>query len=65
MSLIRDIDTQPTKRRVVAAIATLCRELGGRVVAEGVETGAELTVLIEDGDRPDSGIPAREARARL
>ena len=29
MSLIRDIDRHPTKRRVVAAIANLCRELGG------------------------------------
>lgn len=49
MSLIRDLDKQPKKRRVVAAIATLCRELGGKVVAEGVETEAELNVLIESG----------------
>ena len=45
MSLIRDLDRHPTKRRVVGAIATLCRELGGRVVAEGVETGAELDAV--------------------
>ena len=49
MSLIRDIDKHPTKRRVVAAIATLCRELGGRVVAEGVETVAERQVVEDAG----------------
>lgn len=49
MSLIRDLDKQPKKRRVVAAIATLCRELGGKVVAEGVETEAEMKVLIDAG----------------
>jgi EAL domain-containing protein (putative c-di-GMP-specific phosphodiesterase class I) len=49
MSLIRDIEKHPTKRRVVAAIATLCRELGGRVVAEGVETTAERQVITDSG----------------
>jgi len=49
MSLIRDLDKQPKKRRVVAAIATLCRELGGKVVAEGVETPAERAVITESG----------------
>lgn len=49
MSLVRDIDKQPKKRRVVAAIATLCRELGGKVVAEGVETEAERAVCVDSG----------------
>ncbi|MDB4957385.1 MAG: hypothetical protein JWO36_4954 [Myxococcales bacterium] len=49
MSLIRDIDRHPTKRRVVGAIATMCRELGSRVVAEGVETPAERETCIEAG----------------
>lgn len=49
MSLVRDIDRHGTKRRVVTAIASLCRELGGRVVAEGVETVAERDVVIEAG----------------
>jgi EAL domain-containing protein (putative c-di-GMP-specific phosphodiesterase class I) len=49
MSLIRDIDRHPTKRRVVTAIAALCRELGGRVVAEGVETEAERDVVVDAG----------------
>ncbi len=49
MSLVRDIDRHPTKRRVVGAIATLCRELGSRVVAEGVETRAELEAITSAG----------------
>ena len=49
MSLIRDIDVHATKRRVVGAITTLCRELGSRVVAEGVETASELAAVREVG----------------
>jgi len=49
MSLVRDIHEHPTKRRVVAAIAMLCKELGGRVVAEGVETREELDVIVDAG----------------
>ncbi|HEY4059855.1 MAG TPA: EAL domain-containing protein [Kofleriaceae bacterium] len=49
MSLVRDLDRHPTKRRVVGAIATLCRELGGKVVGEGVETREELDTLAELG----------------
>ena len=49
MSLVRDVDRHPTKRRVVGAIATLCRELGSRVVAEGVETQTEFRALQDAG----------------
>lgn len=49
MSLIRDVHRQPAKRRVVGALATLIRELGGKVVAEGVETQAEHEALIDAG----------------
>ena len=49
MSLVRDLERHPAKRRVVGAIATLCRELGSRVVAEGVETRAELDAVIASG----------------
>jgi EAL domain-containing protein (putative c-di-GMP-specific phosphodiesterase class I)/FixJ family two-component response regulator len=45
MSLVRDLHLHPTKRRVVGAIATLCRELGSQVVAEGVETEPERETL--------------------
>jgi EAL domain-containing protein (putative c-di-GMP-specific phosphodiesterase class I)/CheY-like chemotaxis protein len=46
MGLVRDIATNPTKRRIVAATAGLCRELGSQVVAEGVETAEERDFLI-------------------
>ncbi|HEY0190185.1 MAG TPA: EAL domain-containing protein [Kofleriaceae bacterium] len=63
MSLVRDIDRHPTKRRVVGAIATLCRELGSRVVAEGVETREELTTVREAGiDLVQGYLLARPAR---
>jgi EAL domain-containing protein (putative c-di-GMP-specific phosphodiesterase class I) len=47
MSLVRDIHRHNAKRRVVGAIATLVRELGGRTVAEGVETAAERDTLLD------------------
>jgi EAL domain-containing protein (putative c-di-GMP-specific phosphodiesterase class I) len=49
MSLVRSIDQHPVKQRVVAAIANLCRELGSRVVAEGVETQSELDAVMSAG----------------
>ncbi len=49
MSLIRGIENAPTKRRMVHALASLCRELGTPLVAEGVETQTELDILIDLG----------------
>ena len=49
MSLIRGIERTPTKRRMVHALASLCRELGTPLVAEGVETKTELDVLVDLG----------------
>jgi EAL domain-containing protein (putative c-di-GMP-specific phosphodiesterase class I) len=66
MSLIRGIDRAPTKRKMVRALADLCRELGIPLVAEGVETQAELSALVELGAdwfqgfyfaRPDYPLP--------
>lgn len=49
MSLIRDIDKHATKRKLVASMASLCRDLGIVIVAEGVETVAELRAVTELG----------------
>jgi EAL domain-containing protein (putative c-di-GMP-specific phosphodiesterase class I) len=49
MSLIRGIEAVPMKRKLVRAMATLCRELDARLIAEGVETEAERDTLIELG----------------
>jgi EAL domain-containing protein (putative c-di-GMP-specific phosphodiesterase class I)/CheY-like chemotaxis protein len=48
-SLIRDLDHHPTKRKLVASITELCRDLGILVVAEGIETAAERDVVLEIG----------------
>lgn len=49
MSLIRDVHLSPTQQKVIRAITDLCRDLGMKVVAEGVETVDERDVLIESG----------------
>jgi EAL domain-containing protein (putative c-di-GMP-specific phosphodiesterase class I) len=49
MSLVRGVDGDPTRRRLVRAIAELSEELGIRTVAEGVETEAERNALREIG----------------
>jgi EAL domain-containing protein (putative c-di-GMP-specific phosphodiesterase class I) len=66
MSLVRDIDRHPLKLRVVKAIANLCRELGSRVVAEGIETEAECTACVDAGvDLLQGYLFARPAREFL
>jgi EAL domain-containing protein (putative c-di-GMP-specific phosphodiesterase class I) len=49
MSLVRDIDRQPTCRHVVRSLTELCGKLRSLVVAEGVETAAERDTLVAMG----------------
>ena len=49
MTLVRDVETSPTKQKVVRSITTLCADMGMEVVAEGVETTEELEALRELG----------------
>lgn len=49
MSLVRHIDASSIKRRLVASMVAVCRDMGLQVIAEGVETDAELGTLIELG----------------
>jgi EAL domain-containing protein (putative c-di-GMP-specific phosphodiesterase class I) len=44
-SLIRQIDTRRQSRALAAALVRFAQETGCRIVAEGVETQAELDVL--------------------
>lgn len=49
MFLVRDIHRSVTKRRVVEHLTRLSQDMGTKVVAEGVETRAELETLLEIG----------------
>jgi len=49
MSLVRGIDDDPTKRKLVAMLAASCRDLGMLMIAEGVETTDERDVLVRIG----------------
>jgi EAL domain-containing protein (putative c-di-GMP-specific phosphodiesterase class I)/signal transduction histidine kinase len=45
MTLVRDIDSNPVKQKLVGSMTQLSRDLGLEIVAEGVETAAERDVL--------------------
>jgi EAL domain-containing protein (putative c-di-GMP-specific phosphodiesterase class I) len=49
MHLVRGIDTSPTRQVIVAGILGIARQLDINVMAEGVETEAELKVLMAAG----------------
>ncbi len=46
MALVRGIDTELNKQRLVRALIALCQEMGAFVVVEGVETNAERDTLL-------------------
>jgi EAL domain-containing protein (putative c-di-GMP-specific phosphodiesterase class I) len=49
ISLVRNIDTDHSRRALARALTTFARDIGSIVSAEGVETAAELEVLRELG----------------
>jgi EAL domain-containing protein (putative c-di-GMP-specific phosphodiesterase class I) len=49
MGLVRGVDTDPVRRKLIASVSALSRDMGILVVGEGVETEAERDVLIELG----------------
>jgi len=49
ITLVRGLDTDPVRRRLVRLLAELCNDLGIFVVAEGVETPQERDALIDLG----------------
>jgi EAL domain-containing protein (putative c-di-GMP-specific phosphodiesterase class I) len=70
-AFVQHIDQDPTKRAIVGACAHLGRELGLQVVAEGVETSAELRGVAAAGCSAAQGfliarpMPAAQAMAWL
>lgn len=64
MSLVRRVDVDPTRRKLVASLAALCRDMGMLVVAEGVETTQERDSLVALGcDLLQGHLFARPGRA--
>lgn len=49
MALVRGVDHDPYRRRLVSSVTSMCRDLGILVVAEGIETQAERATLVELG----------------
>lgn len=49
MALVRGVDQDVTRNRIISSMTTLCHELGVLVVAEGVETEEEHIALVELG----------------
>jgi len=65
-ALIAHCDTDRVKRTIVTSMAALCRSLGTRLVAEGVETEGELAAVRDAGIRFVQGFYfARPAFERL
>ena len=46
MSLVRGVDSSPTRRKVIAAMTSFFTEMEVKVVAEGVETRSERDTLV-------------------
>jgi EAL domain-containing protein (putative c-di-GMP-specific phosphodiesterase class I) len=64
MSLVRDVDKNPMKGKLVRSMTALCKDLGMLVVAEGVETIEERDRLVELGcDLLQGYLLGRPARA--
>jgi len=49
MTLVRKIDEQPVKQKLVSSLTALSKDMGHQVIAEGVETREERDTLVELG----------------
>jgi EAL domain-containing protein (putative c-di-GMP-specific phosphodiesterase class I) len=49
MSLVRGIDTDPVRLRLVGLLVAACKALDAQVVAEGIETAEERDVVVAAG----------------
>lgn len=55
MQLVRGVDTDPVRQALVGALVRFCAVAGALVVAEGVETEAELVSLLDLGVQHGQG----------
>lgn len=66
MALVRGLDASLPRRIIVQGVASMCEALGISLIAEGIETEAELSALRAIGIRYLQGfLLARPAFARL
>jgi EAL domain-containing protein (putative c-di-GMP-specific phosphodiesterase class I) len=49
ITLVRDVDSDAMKKKLVSTLLGLCNELGISVIGEGVETVAERDALLALG----------------
>jgi EAL domain-containing protein (putative c-di-GMP-specific phosphodiesterase class I) len=63
MSLVRDVDRDPSKRMLVSSLVSVCGKLGVALVCEGVETEREARCLIGIGADLQQGYYYSEPRA--
>lgn len=72
ISLVRDVDTAPLKRRLIDSLINVSHDLGVEVIAEGVESAAEHETLHELGcdlfqgyhiAKPARGLPSEAAES--
>lgn len=49
ITLVRDIDADPVKRALASSLVSFAREIESTIIAEGVETAAELDTLVRLG----------------
>ena len=47
MSLVRGVDSDKRKARIIGSMTSLCHDLGVLIVAEGVETREEMDTLVD------------------
>ncbi len=55
LALVRGIEKSVRQQVLVRQVVSLCRELGARVVAEGIETEDELSAVIDTGAQYGQG----------
>jgi PAS domain S-box-containing protein len=55
LDLTRDVDTDPARRALASSLVGFGREIDASIVAEGVETAAELQTLVSLGIRYGQG----------
>jgi EAL domain-containing protein (putative c-di-GMP-specific phosphodiesterase class I) len=63
-SFVRDIDTTPVNESIARAIIALANSLSLDIVAEGIETEAELSVLRCLNCHQGQGLPVLQAACR-